>query len=196
MANPYLETLIPPGCSIDVTGKFTTGRSLREGNAETKYVKDGAYTRITPGQNINFDAPRLVADPSIQTAQLGAGVKSIDVKLNMTSANDYVSPMIDLQRASMYLVANEIDNDTRDEAQPWMGDDNGGSRQIGEVISVVENPASGAQLTFDANLPTGTSQEVYIRTSAGSEVIEDQPWVLQQPVTDIAPSSGPFTPRS
>jgi hypothetical protein len=182
IVNPVVTSLVPSGTSIDVGAKFTTGRSV-SGN-ETKYQKDATYARVTPGINTEFNAPRVIADEALETANLGGGVKSADVKINLLSSNDYVSPFIDLERISLVLVQNCIDDVTarppvneRDETQPWMGVNNGGSRHVTTPISLADD-AVGVKVDFDVNLPDPASTyDFYYRTAVSNDDILDKSWV-------------------
>ena len=51
----------------------------------------------------------LVANETSETAEIGSGVKSLEINVNMTTSSNNVSPMIDLQRTSATLINNIID---------------------------------------------------------------------------------------
>ena len=187
IVNPVVASLVPAGTSIDVSAKFTTGRSVS--GVETKYTKDGSYARITPGINTDFATPRVIANSALEIANLLAGTYSADIKINLLSTNDYVSPFIDLERVSLSLVQNCVDDltvrpavHTRDETQPWMGVNNGGSRHITTPVSLADD-AVGVKVDFDVNIPDiNSSFEFYYRTAVSSDDILNELWVLV-PVT-------------
>ena len=93
-----------------INAKFTTGTSLAKvtGN-QVRYQKDANYSAdIVINDENRFDAPRLIAKDSNETANLGAGVKSTTFKLDMTSARSNVSPVIDVQRASLSTQSTKL----------------------------------------------------------------------------------------
>lgn len=185
LINPYIESTIPNQTSIDIAAKFTSGKSL--GGSETKFAQDASWSRITPKVNLVFDNPRLIANDSAEDSAL-SGNSSAYIKIDMKSGNDYVSPIIDLQRASMILVQNCIDDTgTRSifpvpETSP--NSPVGGARHITTPISVFAG-AVGFELRNNYTKPAGSTFEFYYRTSNGSENIYEQPWILQSPTTPL-----------
>ena len=51
----------------------------------------------------------LVANEASETAELGSGVKSFEMNINLTAPQNTVAPMLDLQRSSVSLINNIID---------------------------------------------------------------------------------------
>ena len=45
LVNTYLENIVPNDCSIDVSAKFTTGKSIS--GSETNYQRDTTFSRVT-----------------------------------------------------------------------------------------------------------------------------------------------------
>jgi hypothetical protein len=192
---------VPAGTSIDISAKFTTGRSV-SGN-EVKYQKDDKYSRVTPGINTEFRNPRIIANTSLETSNLGGGVKSADVKINLLSSNDYVSPFIDLERISLSLVQNCVDDinarppvNERDETQPWMGVSNGGSRHIMTPVSLSDD-AVGIKIDFDVNLPDASSTfDFYYRTSVSSDDILNKTWIKTPIVQNVTGNTNEYSNQS
>ena len=186
VANPYLETIIPNFTSVDVSAKFTTGRSIS--GSETRFTKDTSYSRITPRQNIDFLAPRAIYNSTVETASL-SGDASVYVKVDMKSSNDYVSPIVDLQRTSLILVNNQIDDPTTtpaiyevSETEPYGG--TAASKHITTPV-VLEQSAVGIEVREDVNLPSGSNVELYYRTASSDENINDKNWIVKSPLSGI-----------
>jgi hypothetical protein len=186
VTNPYIETVIPNFTSIDVSAKFTTGRSVS--GTETQYIQDAEYQRITPKQNIDFSAPRAIYNSAVENSIL-SGNSSSYVKVDLKTSNDYVSPIIDLQRASLILVNNVIDDPdvtpaiySVSETEPY-----GGTAACKHITAPVmlEQSAVGIEAKFDVNLPSGSDVEFYYRTASADENIYDKNWVLHSPVSSI-----------
>ena len=201
LVNPTIASLVPAGTSIDISAQFTTGRSV-SGN-ELKYQKDDKYSRVTPGINTEFRNPRIVANTTLETSNLGGGVKSADVKINLLSSNDYVSPFIDLERISLSLVQNCVDDisarppvNERDETQPWMGVGNGGSRHITTPVSLSDD-AVGVKIDFDVNLPDAASAfDFYYRTAVSSDDIVNQTWIKTPIVQNVTGNTNEYINQS
>lgn len=186
VANPYLETIIPNFTSIDVSAKFTSGRSLS--GQEQRFQKDTSYQRVTPKQNVDFRSPRAIYSKELENAQL-AGDASVYVKVDLKTSNDYVSPVVDMQRASLILVNNVISDDdvtpaiySVSETEPYGG--TAAAKHISSPV-MLEQAAVGMEIKVDANLPAGSGIDVYYRTASADENIYDKHWVLQDPLTSI-----------
>jgi hypothetical protein len=186
VANPYLESIIPNATSIDVAAKFTTGRSVS--GSETRFVQDTIYQRVTPKQNIDFNGPRAIYSTELEDAQL-SGNASVYLKVDLKSSNDYVSPIIDLQRASLILANSVIDDPSVtpaiyevSETEPYGG--TAAAKHIAAPV-MLEQSAVGIEAKVDVSLPSGSEIEFYYRTASADENIYDKNWILQQPTSSI-----------
>lgn len=189
VANLQLEHAIPRSTSIDTSAKFTTAKMISGGSEQVPYVKDANFKRITPAENIDFPTPRGVFPTAIETASM-SGEKSITVKVDLKSGNDYVSPIIDLQRTSMITAGYAIDDPTVSpdalgdipETSPYGC--TGASRHITRPVELIE-PSVGIDARVDVNLPDGASVDFYYRTCGPDEDLWSQPWVKQDPVKPL-----------
>lgn len=189
LANPQIETVVPNSTSIDITARFTTGRSL--GGSETKFVKMDNYVRIAPDQNYEFNAPHLIAqrseevDATHPNGPANTGGFSLDVKIDMKSPNDFVSPIVDLQRASMTLIQNCIDNgyyiNPVVESEPY-----GSSSPAQHHTAPVETqePSTNLEVKLDAHIPPEANLDVWYRAVMTGQNILDQYW---QPLPATSP---------
>lgn len=193
-ANPQIESVVPNKTSIDVSARFTSGKSL--GGSETKFIKETKYKRIVPDQNVVFEAPRVVAQRSVETDGTktinGLGGFSIDVKIDLKSSNDFVAPIIDLQRASMTLVQHCIDNGSYinpiAETVPYGS--SSPSQHITTPMETVE-PSTVLETTVDANVPNVANLDFYFRAVMAGENILDKAWTELNPVNPIVKSDDP-----
>ena len=199
VTNPYIETLIPNNTSIDVSAKFTEGKNISSTRitAAGRWSQDEEYSRITPKQNVEFATPKAVYNVAAETLNLGAGVSSSYVKVDLKTASDYVSPVVDLQRASLVLVGFCIDNpdvtpaiNPVDETQPYGGTT--GSKHITTPV-FLEQAAVGIEARAAINIPDATDIVMYYRTASADENIYEKYWT-QQPLVDAVPydNSGRF----
>jgi len=120
---------------------------------------------------------------------LGAGVTSTAIKVDFTTDDDYVSPVLDMQRASLICVSNSIDyQDSAGgtgynvpikyiaETEP-----DGGSHASKHLTNVItlEEGAVGIKLLIAANRPSVADFDVYYRTATAADTsIFDNNWVL------------------
>lgn len=193
--NLQLEHSLPRSCSLDTSVKTTSGNMV-SGN-QTRFVIDEQYSRITPYQNIDFGTARGCFTPSIETSQLG-GARSLNFKIDFKSGNDYVSPIVDLQRTSFITAGFHIDNpDVRippvdldsvapivvvPETQPT--GNSTASRYIQAPVTL-PMPAVGIDAKAMVSVPDSAGIDFYYRTCGADEDLWVQPWVKQEPVEEL-----------
>ena len=187
VANPNIESLIPNTTSIDVSAKFTTGQSI-SGN-EIRFIRDDEYNRITPKTNTEFDNVKCLYNTPSQETNLGTGISSAYFKVDMKTASDYVSPIIDLQRSSLITVNNLIDDpnvtqhiNSVSETTPT------GSTSFANHINkavVLQESAVGIQVKTDAIVPNEANFKLAYRICGSDENIYDKSWLIQEPTDNI-----------
>lgn len=185
VVQPNIQTLVPNDTSVAFSGKFTTGKSLA-GN-ETPYQKLSTFQDIFVGENNLFTSPRMIANATLEAAELGAGVRSATIKVDFSTLSTEVSPVIDLQRASLTLINNIIDNQDSaatsgfnvplnfvDETDPSEG--SMVAKHITKQVTLEED-AVGLKILLAANRPSVGGIKVYYRTNSGEASITEVPWV-------------------
>jgi hypothetical protein len=106
----------------------------------------------------------------------------------MTTSDSYVSPVLDLQRASLSLINNKIDKQASSaatgfnvpisyiaETDPKEGSHL--SKHITKPITLV-NDAVGLKVLIGANRPSTASFDVYYKTLTDDQNIDDISWIL------------------
>ncbi len=193
---PHVTKIEPVNTAIGASIKGTTGKSFA-GN-ETSFQKQTDFQAVKLNQNNEALEPYLVAFDSAETAELGAGNKSLDMRILMQSIDSDVSPMIDLQRMSASLIDNVIDRQY-DSSTSSPGNFNaplsfinetspkGGSSAAKHITRAItlENDAVGLNVLLSANRPNGTDFELYFRTATADEVISDNNYTLKAAETTL-----------
>lgn len=180
---PQITTLAVDNTTINVTGEFTTGQSLA--GTETAYQKESAIDLGLNRQYV-FTAPHLIANATNETNNM-SGNKSLTFNLTMSTSNDYVSPVIDMQRAGVITIKNQIDRQIESPASGFNvplnyvaeTSSSGGTHAAKHItipISLAEN-AVGIKTIIAANRPSVASFDVYYRTTEG-EGLSNSPWIL------------------
>ena len=184
---PYLETLTPQNTSISAQMKQTTGKSLA--GAETPFVIDTSYSDVTLKENNFLAAPRVVTNAA-------KGTKSARMKITMTTSNDFVSPVIDMQRASVILVGNRIDNQSQSVAAgfnlsyPYVAetDKTAGthlSKHITKPISLLSD-AVGLKVLLSANRPSVADFDLYYKAITEDQLLDNIAWTLAPKQSTVA----------
>tara|TARA_B100001057_G_scaffold115372_1_gene113903 strand:+ start:1553 stop:6796 length:5244 start_codon:yes stop_codon:yes gene_type:complete len=184
---PYIETNIPQSTAIAVSGKFISGKSTA-GN-ETPYTQDPSFGPLALRNRNVFSVPKVIAADYIETTNLSAGEKSATIKVDLTTSSSYVSPVIDMQRASLWLTHNRIDN--ADSAGSGLTnintpfnfisetDKTGGTiiaKHITRPVTLAE-AAVGLKVILGANRPSVADFEVYYKAISDDARFEDAAWI-------------------
>lgn len=189
---PSIDISIPQYTSIDASAKLHSG-SYISGSA-TRFTQDDQYKRVTLNQNVDYQNVRTIYNSEAETSSLG-GNSSALLKLDLKTNNDYVSPVIDMQRASLVLAGFCFDDPSVtphinpvDDTAPTGGST--GFQHVTQTVTL-DTEAVGASLTFDTNQPAGSNSRVYIRYGEGVEDLRDRPWEEMDQVGFVPDNNGP-----
>ena len=195
---PHLQTLTPRGTEIAAGIKTTTGKSYA--GSETAKQKLAAFQPIKINENNIAENTYIIAHDSAETtAPLNA--KSFEMQVNFRSTDSNVSPLIDLQRASVSCIDNIIDKQDSASSTGFNIPVNfvnetsarGGSAAAKHITRVVtlENDAVGLKILISANRPSVTDFQVYTRTATSDEIIHDKDFTLRSPEQNMPSDENP-----
>ena len=183
---PYIENILPPQTVINYASKFMSGSSLA--GQEAPYVKDIAFSPLFNKTNNVFGSPRLLATPRNELSAFGAGTKSVTTQVTMGTTSSFVSPVVDMQRCSLALVSNLIDQQSAttatgfnvplnfvSETDPFAGSSL--AKHITQPVSLADQ-AVGLKILLAANRPSVSNFDVYYRTNNNDSDLLFSPWVL------------------
>ena len=190
---PNIDIQQPINTTVSFDASYTTSKSYA--GSETAYATPATTNSITNNDDNYLDDPHVITT-SIRDTALSRS--SFFINVNMTSSDDYVTPIIDIQRANVTTIHNIIDkqDDTATVGYniplDWIPDSDAyfGSaiaKHLTKTITLVE-PATGIKVLVDVNRPSTSDFDVYYKTlETGADTpIEDQNWVL---ASKIEPSS-------
>lgn len=208
VANPNIESIVPNYTSIDVSAKFSSGvhasgltSNRFKPNGLVQPMNTAKYERITPDQNIEFDGPRAIYHSGVEDDINSSGLGGADIdkkystyfKIDMKTSNGYVSPIVDLQRASLTIVGECIDDGNTsnqingvEETSPTGG--SAGSKHITTPVTT-EIPAVGLDIRSEVYLPANSSVDCYYRIGSADQNISELNWILAEPVQAV-PTTG------
>ena len=198
-----LDNLVPEDTALSFSGKFMTGSSLA-GN-ETRFQKDASFsTDLVLNTDNTFTAPRLIATTANETANLGAGEKSVTIRANMNTTRADVSPVVDTQRTALTTAHHRIDNQVSSsatagisnvpllyvaETQPFGG--SALSKHITRPITLLED-AINLKILLSALKPNGATFDVYFRTATEGQDITQQSYTLANIESPVAADNANF----
>ena len=178
---PYVQTLSPENTSLQFKGQFHSGKSFA--GDETPYLEDPIQSELSNKEENYFARPKVIANSAKETSLSTSTAK---VRVTMTTSNSFVSPVLDLQRASLALVNNRIDKQAAATASGFNvpidyiaeTDANQGShmsKHITKPVTLV-NDAVGLKVLIGANRPSAADFQVYFKTLSDEQDINDVSW--------------------
>jgi hypothetical protein len=181
-----LDIAQPETTNVTVSGKFVTGQSLA--GSETAYIKDTSYSIVQNKKNVEFNTPRVICNETNRQSFLSAGEYPVDLQVSMTTTDQRVSPVIDMQRAGLVTIANLIDNQDSasndgfnvpinyiPETDPF------GGTHLAKHITIpttLEEEAVGLRIMVAANKPPSADFDVYYRVADAGSNLSTSEWVL------------------
>ena len=177
---PQINEMNLPGTFTAYAVKTTSSKSLA--GSEPTYQKDASFTEIVANENFYPTTPRQVASQINETNYVAGGAKSLDLRATMSSTDTFLSPMLDLDRMSVFTISNRIDN-----PQVFGGSNTGqnpvlnylaetaptGGSALSKYITrkvTLAQSSIGLRVIFAGNRPNGSFIDVYYKTQeAGSD---------------------------
>jgi len=106
---PNIQKLILNATNISSKVRTIDGTSVD--GTEISFVDNG-FENISLDSNNYFDSPRLICSKVNEDSRLTnlPGKKSFTLSLDFSSSNSFVSPVVDLDRVSMVLISNRVNN--------------------------------------------------------------------------------------
>ena len=211
---PQIDTFIPAAsASLTFSGTFAKGRSIvpqsgQGANAQNTFAIGSAIS-FNPEQVVTFDHPQVVAHRDLEGSSgvlLAAGTprRSVQITASLATNSNFVSPVINMSRASLGAANNLIDNqDSASTNNPlnlpltYVAEtDPANGSHLSKHITVpinLEQPAVGLKVLIGANRPNLANFDLYYRTiPAGADTnIEDISYSLAAQDTIVQTDENP-----
>ena len=183
------------GTDASWSAATTDGISLMD-NLNSPYTRN-SYEPVINGKNFETTGPMVIAHPDNMTQN------SFEAKCEFTTARANLSPVFDLERASVITAANRIDNPSATEQSGYnLVEDyipeteaTGGSAQAKYVTKLVTlaNTSSTVKAFLKVNRPSGSYVDVYYRAGIDPLEIGVTDWTLINPSETIPFTDNPAT---
>lgn len=176
--------LTPANSRLDYSFYGTGSGASSPGSTETKVGR--AEEAFTPEEYAIFSYSNEASNLS--------GLKSFKTEAIFTTPNSYISPVIDLSRATYQLEANVINNDSTDEDGLNSGD--ASCKYISKIVQLsADNLAEDLRVYLDQRVPIEGSVEVYAKfrsTEDDARFRDDLYWVQMSTASDVVSSPNKF----
>lgn len=184
--NPNFTDLQFPDTSIEYAITGVTGQSLD--GTETPYTQVGDWTLLQNKEVHPLTVPWLVTNQNDEDQNLLAGEHSSSVRMVLNSDNPNVSPVVDLDRASVIMPCNMIngsDTDLADGSNNWAN--------YRTRIAGLESAATSIKTLIDINKPQDADVVVSYRVGNSEEEVDDADWQIMTAInTQTTGSNGQF----
>ena len=183
---PSIENLQVPGTSIRFYATMYSGKSLN--GTETPYQAVSEF-EVLPNQNYQFNIPKLIGS-AIEETQNMSGNKSFSLRCVLTTTDEALSPIIDMNRASVHTVQNIISANNGSETSAT-----GGAELCRYITKKVElnEQADIATVFINALRPGAGDIDLYYRVTTADEDISAVDWTEATPVNPIPANSSEFS---
>ena len=173
---PFIQNIQVPGTSARFFLKTRTSRSVD--GSESAFALTTAGTdgyEVLPNRNYKFVTPQAIYSAINETNNTG-GNKSFQLTAVLTTDNEALSPVIDMNRLSVNTIQNIISNNGGSETTATGGTEV--ARYITKKIELAEQ-ADVATVYINVLKPGGSDVDLYWRATAGDEDITAVAWTLQ-----------------
>jgi len=158
---PQIQNLTLPGTNINASMRSISGTSLGDGSADgtdLPFVVQGRDA-LTLNNSNYLTSPRIIAsrvnETNAASLQDLPGERSLNITLELTTDNEFLSPVVDTQRLSAIFTTNRIDapitNYAQDNRVNSLNDDPTSCQYISKENNL-ENPASSLKVILDAHI--------------------------------------------
>ena len=171
---PVIQSLTVPGTSI---------RYYMTPYSETEVASTEG--EVLANENVILASPKSIASDANSTT------KTFNLRCVFSTASDNISPVIDMNRASLYTIQNRvIDNTVGDELSATGG--NQLARYITKKVELAEE-ADKIDVFLNVNRPRSANVDLYFRVVEGgsSTDISTVAWQVVTPVESIAINDNP-----
>ena len=155
--------------------RTTSGRTLE--GSETEYAFDSTSKKknIVLNDDYYMTAPGVIASPINETNEM-SGVKSFSATLELWSppGNSNLSPVIDTQKMSLFLIQNRLDNPISGTTPDFVAETtNTGGVASAKYITkpvILENNSTSLDIRMSANIRSSSAVKMYYRVTGAEDV--------------------------
>jgi hypothetical protein len=145
-------------------------------NVGSETQASSSYVNFVPDKTTELTFDAAIRSYSNEQADLD-GDKSFKIQLGMSTQTSTVSPVVDLRKCSMVVVANDINNDATDED---IGIGDARSKYVSRQVVLDDGQeAEDLKVYLSQKMPAGTDVKVYGKFLHQSDpaAFEDKDWI-------------------
>ena len=176
-----IQTINLPGTNINHYIRTTTGKSIHGSESEFTLVANSNKIAVVNDDNIYFTAPQMVASEINETNEM-SGQKSLWNILEMSTTNTKVSPVLDTQRMSAFVISNRLNQPTSGNTPDYKADTESTGTSTAAVYLTksitLENSSTSLDVRLASNVRSSSSVKLYFRVLGAEqdEKLEELAW--------------------
>jgi hypothetical protein len=176
-----VQTMKLPNTGIDWYIRPTTGQSMHGAESEFSLTSASNKVAVVNSENVHFNSPKAVMSAINETNEM-SGQKSFWLNLQLTTSNTKVSPILDTQRMSAFVISNRLNNPNVSNTPDFVDDiASTGSSTAAVYLTkpvVLENSSTSLDVRLTSNIRSSSVVRVYHRALGPEDErkIEDLSW--------------------
>jgi hypothetical protein len=177
---PNFQTLLPQKTSISAKARTFSGSSP---DSDLTAFLDQGFVDISLNSNNEFSSPRIICSQINEETYLSSfpGKKSFTMELTLSSEDEKVSPMIDLDRVNLITISNRINSKITDYADDprvnSLTDDPTAATYLSNIV-ILDKVADNLKVFFDAFKHSTNDIRVCYRIFRSDAPATSQLWQL------------------
>ncbi len=168
---PQISTLVPQDTVCQVKLGSVSGTSIGN-SSQTSFVQKGYESVENNVENLLTD-PRIALSPINNTTYAGGSPGTLNTQITLSTTNDYLSPVVDLQGSSIITISNRINRETLNGALDLTSEllPSGGKHScyITKKVSL-ENESTSIKVLFDAIRTGNNDIKVFAKIKGDSQL--------------------------
>ena len=171
---PVVGAIQPPNTTLTSTIRTTGGRTLESTETEYSLTASSKAIEVTFNEDVYMTAPRMIASAINETNEM-SGSKSFNMSITMSTPtnNDNISPVIDTQRLSAFLIQNRLNNPIDGTTPDFVEETttNGGSAAAKYMTRPVTltNDATALDIRISASVQSTSKIRMYFRATSAED---------------------------
>ena len=176
-----VQTMKLPGTRIEWYIRPTTGQSMHGAESEFSLTSMANKIAVVNSENVHFNSPKAVMSGINETNEMSSQ-KSFFLNLKLISSNTKLSPVLDTQRMSAFMISNRLNNPSSSNTPEFVDDiASTGSSTAALYLTkpvVLENSSTSLDVRLTSNVRSSSVVQVYHRTLGPEDErkIEDLSW--------------------
>ena len=171
---PVVGALQPPGTTLTSTIRTTGGRTLESTETEYSLAATTKAIAITFNEDYYMTAPRLIASAINETNEMSSSKSfNMNISISTPTDNNNISPVIDTQRLSAFLIQNRLNNPISGTTPDFTEEttSTGGSAAAKYMTRpvILENDATALDIRVSASVQSTSTIRMYYRATSAED---------------------------